>query len=829
MRNIYNMNFNWYFYDGEIANTCFESVHSIVFETPRFMKAANCGIGKVGYPTEDWDEITVPHDLRHYRAVYDKNVPNSQGFLSTGVAWYRKEFFLDASDEGKSVTIDFDGVFRDCEVYVNASFIGRHLSGYTSFNFDITDFVEFGENNAIAVRVDATKFEGWWYEAGGIYRDVRLVVTDKLKVKQSGIQVISKTEGDNAEITVNTELSNIGEKSGTATINYKILDKDGKAVATASNDVEITAYKDQNTSQTIKLENITRWDIDNTYKYSVDVEVVFAGEVVDNVNQVFGIRDIEFNYEKGLILNGRQVKVQGVCVHDDFAGVGGAMSREVIRQKIYLLKQMGCNGYRCSHNPPSPYLIEACDDFGILVMDEVRLMSSSKEYMGQMIDLIKRDRNNPSVFIWSIGNEEMAVHGTKLAVRSVNNMLRVAHELDSTRPCTYANNCNWRELTEWHEENGLHMDVFGLNYNCMRNFDTYDIIHEKFTDRCMIGTENASTLTTRGQYLMREEEKDMSYFSETAKDIMIYANEKRKYNVSEYCETYPTWGSTPMETMAATDRDFVAGYFIWTGFDYRGELIPFDWPGTVSRFGIMDLCGFMKDAGHHYRVKWAKEPTIHMYPHWTFEDGIGEIQVDLVSNTDEVELFVNGVSMGRRPSPKREVVKYYVEYKAGETVAVAYNDGKEVARVSHKTAGEPCKINLEIVRDRAYEASGEDNVFVKVDVLDKDGIHCPNANNKIDFDVDGVGTFVGCGNGDPLSMEDDLVPSRKLFNGLALAILKTTEEMGTIKFTASSKGLESASIEVKVENATTKEPILLAKDGENNSVQREKDDSDGAF
>ncbi len=827
MRNIYNMNFDWQFHDGDIESTNFNSVHD-TFPNPSFMKSANCGISKVGYDLHEWDTVQIPHDFRHYRCKFSKEIISSQGYLETGIVWYRKEFFVEESADGKSIYVEFDGVFRDSEIYVNGTYVGNHLSGYTSFNYDISDFILYGQNNAIAVRVDATKFEGWWYEGAGIYRDVRLVITDKLKIKQNGVFITSKVNGKNADVKVAIELENECEKSGTVTLKADVLDNGGKVVLTTQTEVDVKEYKENEAELSFVIDNVKLWDLENTNQYTAEISVIYNNETIDTYTQKFGVREIEYNAEKGIILNGKRVKIQGVCVHDDFAGVGGAMSRSVIRHKIFLLKQWGCNGYRSSHNPPSPYLLEACDDFGILVMDEVRLMSSSKEYMDQMVDLIKRDRNHPSVFIWSIGNEEMAIHGTKTGVKIVNHMMRVAHELDDTRPCTYANNCNWKELTIYHEENGLHMDVFGLNYNCQRNFHYYGDIHEKYPDRLMIGTENASTLSTRGQYLPRAEEVYPDHYSRRADEIMVWRNPDRKYNVSAYGESYPTWGSMPLETMEACDPDYVAGYFIWTGFDYRGELLPYVWPSVVTRFGVIDLCGFMKDMGHHYRVKWAEEPAIHLYPHWTFDDNVGELEVDMVSNTEEVELIVNGVSMGRKPSPHRDYVKHFVKYEKGEIIAIGYNGGKEVTRMSHKTAEEPASVNIEIIQDREYVADGEDNIFIKVEVLDKNGTHCPNASNLINFRVEGEGAFLGCGNGDPLSHENDREPMRKLYCGLALAILKTSRNTGKLKFIAESDGLKSAELEV---NVTIPCSDVLVEGSRNleEAKKAEKDDSDGAF
>ncbi len=823
------MNFGWTFHDGDIVCPNFKSVHD-TFENPVFMKSGNCGIARVGYNLHEWKNVQIPHDLRIEKATYNPSIPGSQGFLDTGVAWYRKEFFVDAAEEGKSIVIEFDGVFRDSEVYVNGSYAGRHLSGYTGFAYDISDFVLYGEDNAVAVRVDGTIFEGWWYEGAGIYRDVRLSIADRFKVKKDGVFIKAKTEGDftTAAISIAVELENESEKAGTATLCADIIAPNGSTVAQLSTDFALTAYQDAAVSLECELADIALWSLEETNQYTANVSVVYGGVETDTYTQKFGIRHIDYTPDRGIILNGKPVKIKGVCVHDDFAGVGGAMSRSVIRHKIYLLKQWGCTGYRSSHNPPSPYLLEACDDYGLLVMDEVRMMSTSDEYMQQMTDLIKRDRNHPSVFLWSIGNEEMAVHGTMTGVRIVNHLQRVAHSLDDTRLCTYANNAHWRSMTEYHEEHGMHIDVFGFNYHCMRHFHYYQEIHDLYPDRCIIGTENASTLTTRGQYFPREEEKDLSYFSEKAMGVTIWSNPDRKYNVSAYSETYPTWGATPLETMAAADPDFVSGYFIWTGFDYRGEIMPMSWPSTVSRFGVIDLCGFMKEPGHHYRVKWATQPEIFMYPHWTFAEDIGEIQIDIVSNTEEVELFVNGVSQGRNVSPLRELVKYYVPYAPGEIVAIGYNDGKEVTRMAHKTASAPASIALEIIQDRPYIANGEDNAFIKVQVLDKNGTPCPNADTLIHFEVSGAGEFLGGGNGDPLSMEDDKLPQRKLFNGLALAVLRTKRELGEISFTATAEGLASASLTLSVSEAAT-DVLVAAAQGEAEQAELVRDDADGAF
>lgn len=805
MGRIYNMNFNWDFFDGDIPN-------------PHLPKSGSCVIAQCGYKNENvqWTQVQIPHDLRHSRSEFSPNANMVQGFLTTGIGWYRKEFYVDIEEENNAISLEFDGVFRDSEVYVNGNFVGRHMSGYTSFSYDVTDFIHYGNNNTLAVRVDGTKYEGWWYEAVGIYRDVRMHICDTIKFKKDALRISYQLENTTAQVNVAIELENIAEKSGEFPLTVEVYDKQKRQCISLSRNTKISPYQSQTEEVSFTLENVEVWDIDTPdNQYEIRCQL---GDL-DSYSDTFGMKTVEFNADTGVWLNGRHIKIQGVCEHDDFAGVGGAMSESVIRHKVFLLKQWGVNGYRCSHNPPSPYVLKACDDYGILVMDEVRLMSTSEENIKQMTDLMKRDRNHPSIFMWSIGNEEMSVHGTKTGVRIMNKLRRIARTLDDSKPFVYANNQNWRNITVFHEENGYSADVFGFNYNCLRTFDSYDFIHEKYPERFIIGTENGSALSTRGQYLPREEELSDDYYSDKALPVLIWGNPKREKNVSAYGETYTTWGSMPMENLIASDREFVGGYFLWTGFDYRGEIMPFQYPSVLSRFGMMDLCGFMKDLAHQYRVKWDKNPAIHLYPHWSFSKDVENLEVQIVANTEEVELFQNGKSLGKVPNPEREVVKYFIDYKVGnekEITACGYNQGNKVVEMTHKTAGEAKAVRLEVIQNRPYKANGEDNIFVKVDLVDEKGNHCPTADNLLNFTVTGAGEYLGAGNGDPLSHENDLAPERKLFNGLALVILRTKREVGTVKLTVSSQGLAEASMEFEVTIPATdllvaeKDPTIIA-------------------
>lgn len=816
-RTVYNMNFDWQFHDGDIEKTGFECVHDTRFLDPTYLKAGNCGIAKYGYDDSGWDQVNVPHDFRVYRGEYDPvNIPEPEGFLTVGIVWYRKSFYMDQAQEGKNIFIEFDGVYRNSEVYVNGHFVGRHLSGYTSFSFEVSDVILYDQPNVVAVKVNADKFEGWWYEAAGIYRDVRLVMTDRLHVVKDGVFIraeqatwtqhgmsedIKVSEGPNKgarTLLADIEIANDGDYEGFCYVTLNVFDPSGKSVYSGKKSMGMNPYSKGSLSFVGRLNQSVLWDIDAPNLYSYDVAVSHDFDVTDLIRGNFGIKDTNFTADKGIFLNGRPIKIQGVCVHDDFAAVGGAMTESVIRHKVQILKDMGCNAYRCSHNPPSPYLLKACDEIGLLVMDEVRLMSTADEYLQQMTDLFRRDRNHASIFIWSIGNEEMNIHGTPTGVRIMKKLQRLAHELDDTRPVTYANNANWNEITRFHEANECHIDVFGFNYYVMRQFDLYADIHKDFPDRCIIGTENGSGQSTRGQYLPRIEELNPDYYSPREKSTAIWANPKRKYNVSAYGESYPLWGSTPLETIKAADKEYVSGYFVWTGFDYRGEIFPFTWPSTIARYGIIDICGFLKDTGHQYRVHWTKTPAIHLMPHWTF-DCLGEdIEVVVTANTEEIEFICNGKSYGRQKLEAYQAAHYFVTYEPGEVVAIGYNGGEEVIRESHKSAGVPTRVALEVMTKGEATANGEDHIYVKVSVLDATGTTHMASNRHINFDLVGEGEIVGSGNGDPLCHDHDFNHERDLFNGLAVVVLKTTRKTGKMTLTAASDGLEAAVLEIDV-------------------------------
>ncbi|MGG4036411.1 glycoside hydrolase family 2 TIM barrel-domain containing protein [Paenibacillus cisolokensis] len=612
-REIYNMNLGWKFHDGDIFERNFGAIHGDRYQNPQWVKAGNNGVAKAGYDDTEWQDVQLPHDFVHSRGQYSPEVPASLGSLVKGIGWYRKCFELPKEDEGKILSIEFDGVYRDCSVWLNGHFLGRNLNGYNSFAFDMTDVANYGGINVVAVRVDATENEGWWYEGGGIYRDVRLVKTDRLHVPQWGTFVMTdlETNPHQAVVTIMTEVYNRYEQEVNFDLSTKIIDPSGQKIDEVCTASSIQADEQLQLEQKALVHYPKLWSIDEPQLYKAVSILKKDGRIVDTYETTFGIRTVHFDGDRGFLLNGAPVKLKGVCCHEDHAGVGMAMPKAVIDYRIQRLKEMGCNAYRTSHNPPSPWLLEACDRLGMVVIDEVRQTGTSEEARNHLSCLIRRDRNHPSVILWSLGNEEMNIQGTPAGVRILQRMQRLAHQLDPTRKCTYAMNGDWLRMTEFHEEHGFHIDVHGFNYMMLRDWEAYAKFREKYPDRCLVGTENASTLSTRGLY-NKEQSGIQLKLSAHGESTAIWLNPKRKGVVTAYGETYPLWGATPEEGWkAATEHDYVAGLFVWTGFDYRGETFPYEWPTVVSQYGIMDLCGFAKDIYYYLNfrsMKWANKP-----------------------------------------------------------------------------------------------------------------------------------------------------------------------------------------------------------------------------
>jgi len=732
-----------------------------------------CEPSRDNFDDSKWRLIDLPHDWAVELEFKDDPglvnhgfKPLDRAYPATSIGWYRRVFEIPSSDLGKRLSIQFDGVFRDCMVALNGHFIGRNMSGYAPFICDVTDFLNYGAKNILVVRVDATQGEGWFYEGAGIYRHVWLVKTHPMHVAQWGTYVSCEVRPGVASVNIATEVENESDSEQACSVLSTIVDKGGTVVGrAASTPVTIPARGRREFKQQIVVANPVLWSLEDPHLYLLHTGIEASGATVDLYPTRFGIRTIRFDPDEGFLLNGKPVKIKGTCNHQDHAGVGSALPDRIQYYRIERLKEMGVNGYRTSHNPPTPELLDACDQIGMLVMDETRTMSSNSEALSQLERMIRRDRNHPSVILWSLGNEEPE-QGSERGVRIVSTMKRLACRLDPSRPVTVAMN------DEWGRGISAVVDVQGFNYKHGPDIDDF---HRRFPKQPTIGSEVGSTVSTRG----------------------IYANDKEQGYVSAYDVNFPEWAATAeVWWKIYAERRFLAGGFVWTGFDYRGEPTPYGWPCINSHFGIMDTCGFPKDNFYYYQAWWSEKPVLHLFPHWNWAGKEGqEIEVWCHSNLEKVELFLNGASLGVKDVPRNDHVAWKVNYKPGTLEARGYKGGQQVLVVRRETTGGPAKVLLRPDRPQ-ISADGQDVSLVEVQVLDKEGRLMPVADNEIAFQLSGPGKIIGVGNGDPSSHEPDKAHKRRAFNGLCMVIVQSSKEPGEIRLEASSPGLEPATLAI---------------------------------
>jgi len=733
-----------------------------------FAKTGDFDFAKARFDDSKWRTLNLPHDWAVELPFVHDEEQRSHGYKPLGrrypessVGWYRREFEIPLSDLGRRIWVEFDGAFRDVLIFVNGCFIGRNNNGYAPFRFDLTDFLSYGAKNYIVARVDASFGDGWFYEGAGIYRHVWLTKTDALHLVRWESTVRTAVDGNAATLTLGTVVRNQGKQAENARVNWQIVDAAGKTVANAEAQAQsIAADGSASYTATASLENAALWSPDAPNLYSAIVTVESGGKTRDAERIGFGVRTAVFDAQKGFLLNGKQIKIQGTCNHQDHAGVGAAVPDAVQLYRLAVLRDMGGNAVRTSHNMPTPEWVEACDRMGAMMMCETRQMSSSPEGLAQLENMVKRYRNSPCVIMWSIGNEEgqmqneMAEQGAKVGA----SMVRLCHELDPTRVVSAAVNGNNKQ--------GVSdaFDVLGFNYN-LKNPEEY---HKLFPKRALYGSETSSAISTRG----------------------VYSTDPLRNTVNAY-NSVVSWGETAEEwwTFYGT-REWEAGGFAWTGFDYRGEPTPYGWPSINSQFGIVDTCGFPKDTFYYYKAWWGKDPVLHLFPHWNFEGREGEtIPVWVYSNLDEVELLVNGQSQGSQKVPHLGHVEWKVKYAPGAIEARGSKDGKVVLTEKRETTGDAVSIRLTADRT-AIDADGEDVSILKVEALDKDGRAVPTANNFIGFHVTGEGRLIGVGNGDPNCQESDKEPKRSLFNGLAQVIVQAGKRPGEIHIEAVKEGWE---------------------------------------
>jgi beta-galactosidase len=723
-----------------------------------------------------WRPVNLPHDWAVEVPFAAGTPPASQAeedqraahgfkavgraFPETSIGWYRRTFEIPASDLGRRITIEFDGVFRDCVVFCNGFVVGRNESGYAPFSVDLTDFIEYGGANVIAVRVDATTGEGWFYEGAGIYRHVRLVKTAALHVPKWGVFVRPRLAAGRAELHISTELVNAGPQSRQCRVQSRVVSPEGVAIGDVVSQPAVLDAGDSTTiQQQYTLSEPALWSLEKPQLYRLETRIEENDRIVDATETSFGVRSVEFDARRGFLLNGVAVKLKGTCNHQDHAGVGSAVPDRLLEWRIERLQELGCNAYRTAHHPPAAELLEICDRRGMLVIDETRSMSSDEEALSQLSRLIRRDRNHPCVILWSIGNEEPH-QATERGARVARTMKQLVRRLDPSRLCTYAMDQGFGAGVS------QVVDVLGFNYRT----DQMEAFHQRFPNLPILGSETGSTVCTRG----------------------IYRRDDAKGYVPAYDTDHPWWATTARSWWKyVASRPYIAGGFVWTGFDYRGEPTPFGrWPSISSHFGIMDTCGFPKDNYYYYQAQWRDTPALHLLPHWNWQPG-EQIEVWCHTNVESVELLLNGRSLGRRAVPRHGHAQWQVKFAPGVLEARGYRDGKLILTARRETTGAAAGIVLEPDRESLH-ADGRDLSVVAVRIVDDQRRTVPSADHEVSFAVRGPAALIGVGNGDPVSHEPDKAERRRAFNGLCMALVQTQRSSGEIVVEASSPGLTPA-------------------------------------
>ncbi|QES89133.1 beta-galactosidase GalA [Rhizosphaericola mali] len=777
-----NFDFGWKFHLGNASDPNRDFNYGIGNVFSKSGETSNTAISEK-WDESGWDSVNLPHDwVVGLPFTYIKNDDiDAHGYKPVGglfpensIGWYRKSFTLNAQDSGGRYILQFDGVYRDSKVWINGYYVGGNFSGYTTAYYDITDFIRFGKKNTLVVRADATQDEGWFYEGAGIYRHVWLNNYNDVHIAQKdGFYVHTAIKGKDATIYTETKVENKSLENQNISVFTEITNREGKVIGTSKvQPIQLAIDESGRIKQSIALKNVELWDLDNPYLYRAVTVVTKNGKELDRLKVKFGIREFKFDSKDGFFLNGKSVKMLGVSNHQDHAGVGVALPDYLQYYRVGLLKEMGANAYRTTHNPPTPELLDACDSLGILVFDETRLLTSGNEYAKQLTDLVERDRNHASVFMWSIGNEEYLTQANNIGTRIAQNQINLIKTLDTTRGISYAANMGnvYKGVNEV-------IPIRGFNYH-LEGIDPY---HKDHPEQPVYGSEVSSMVSTRGVFI-----KDT---------VNCY--------VPDYDSTFPSWAAKAETWWTQADaRKWYMGGFVWTGFDYRGEPTPYRWPNINSHFGIMDMCGFPKTVYYYYQAWWSNKDVLNIAPHWNWKGDEGkEKLVWINSNAEDVELFLNGQSLGKKTMPKDGHLTWNVKYTPGELKAIGHRNGKEITSIV-KTTDVPYQIKLSPSK-KVLLADGEDAVVVNVSVVDKEGLEVPNANDLIQFSLNGTDAqIIGVGNGDPSSHEADKCVDgawqRHLFGGKAQVIIKSGKNKGQIQMVASSNIIKNAIVEFDV-------------------------------
>lgn len=741
---LYSLQKGWRFREAALSDIPEENGHHTIYSYAKGDGAR----GPAGciYDDADWEEIQLPHDWVTQKD-FDKSALTgaNHGYKERGHGWYRLHFALNPEDRGKQILLEFEGMSRDARIYINGSHVYTNLSGYHPFSIDITDMAIFDiRGNVLAIEIDASTWEGWWYEGAGIYRNAWLIKKNKLHIEYDGVYVHPEQTSDGWITTVEADIANSLAGTEQAAVQVRLLNPEGQVISTASQDLSLDGY--HNTTVTFRLpaDTVRLWDLDTPIRYRCEVSILQNNQVVDYLKVYYGYRTLRFDPDTGFYLNDRNIKLKGFCNHQDHAGVGVAVPYAIKEYRVGLLKELGANAYRCAHNT-DPEIQEICDRLGMLVMEENRSFRTSEEVLRQLRGMVRKARNHPSVAMYSVFNEE-PLQGTEQGARLAARLRAEIRKLDASRPVLGAFNGGYLEEAG---ASGV-LDVTGMNYNT----SLYDAFHEKYPDRPLVGSETVSAFMVRGEY-----ETDAS-----------------RNTIASYDDDCAPWGNTVRDGWKqVAERPFVAGTFVWTGFDYRGEPTPYTWPSVATFFGTYDSCGFPKDCCYLYKAFWKDEPLLHLLPDWDRPLDTGTpVKVMAFTNCDEAEIFINGKSQGRKACDPYDQVSWEVPYEMGTLSAKGYRNGELAAEDQQVTPGVMTAIRLTASKDTmAYD--GQDAIAINAEAIDAFGNFVPSADTLIFFETEGGAEIIGVGNGDPNSHEPDAIYYRHMFHGRCQAIIRNCD------------------------------------------------------
>ncbi len=815
----------------QMTNIAYAREHLNIDSSWRFTLGDSVQMSSTTYDDSSWRLLDLPHD---WAIEGDFSVSNpsgaSGGALPGGVGWYRKHLHIDIKP-GERYFIDFDGVYMNSTVYVNGKKIGYRPYGYSSFRYEMTPYLSPSGDNVVAVRVDnSDQPNSRWYSGCGIYRHVWYTSTNAISVAHWGTYVTAKQHDSNhAVVRITTQIESTLSKKQRVTLRQYVIDEEEQTVASSTTTLHVDGNA-ENTQQLI-FKKPQLWSVEHPYMYKVKTELICDGNVVDTYETNTGVRDFKFDPLTGFSLNGKEMKINGVCLHHDLGCLGAALNEDALYRQLRIMKEMGANAVRCSHNPPAPELLNMCDTMGLIVMDEAfdmwRKKKSRNDYARffdkwherDLRDLVLRDRNHPSVMMWSIGNEVLEqwqhADADTLSLEEANLILNFGHdmsaqagnkelsvnsrlaikladivrELDPSRPITAG--CN-EPAPNNNLFRGDALDIIGFNYHSQWIKD----VPKNFPDKPFIMTESVSALQTRGYYVMPSDSMILA-----PSDWRITYTDPT-YKCSAYDNCHVPWGSTHEQTWDIVKHTpWCSGQFLWSGFDYIGEPTPYGYPARSSYFGVVDLAGFPKDSYYMYQSEWTEKPVLHLFPHWNWMQGQDVDMWCYFNNADEVELYVNGKSCGvkRKADSHQYHIMWRVKFEPGNVKVVARKNGNVVGQQTIHTAGAPDHIRLTADKSQLM-ADGKSLSFVTVEVVDRYGNLCPNATNDVHFDIDGPATIAGVDNGSQTSTERFQANHREAFYGKCLVVLRSGKTDGKVTLTAKGIDLKLASLELAVGN-----------------------------